>query len=322
MATSTKERLIADVGNEDRHEDPYLFDLTSYFRITPWEQSSSTDGQETVSDEPEFTLFPSLPIELRLRIWRYAQPEPHVVDIIFNEKSPDKSMSTAAPPVLLFVCRESRAETLKIYKLLSRSMKSSATDLYRRIYINPLVDTLHFADDWRTASQDLTAYIPLESIVSWLNEDLIKTQKHLALGLAMLDANIQAASHPTAFSAMAKFQALESLMAVISPKRRQRCANEIVDPYGLRRPTPPLLAPDEDARFAIYLSPDVRYAKPVSEGGDPYYTEIDEVLNLQGGEDRMQELEDLLEEMQDELEAVYIDHPKWRMPYTGVAALH
>jgi len=269
-----------------------------------------------------FTLFPNLPVELRFKIWKEAQPEAHVIDIIFREDHPDESFSTATPPILLFVCRESRSETLKIYKVLSKSMKSNPTSVPRPIYINPLEDTLLIADDYRTAPIDPNACIPLDNIISWLEDDILKAQKYIAVGLAMLDANIQVRPPQPALLALAKFQTLESMIAVLSPKPRQRCATEIVDPYDLRRPTPPLLAPDEGARFAIYLSPDVRYAKPVSQGGDSFYAELDEVLNFHGGEDRVQELEDVLEEMQDELDAVSLDNPKWRMPYMGVAALH
>lgn len=34
----------------------------------------------------EFTLFPELPIELRLKIWTYSLPDPRIVKIIDHEK--------------------------------------------------------------------------------------------------------------------------------------------------------------------------------------------------------------------------------------------
>jgi hypothetical protein len=171
--------------------------------------------------------------------------------------------------------------------VVSQSMKSSATYLRRPIYIDPLVDFLLLADDWRTTSGDLDTGILLDSIVSWLNRDILKTLKRLPVGLTILDSNIH-----------------------VSPRSRQRCATQISDPSGVRAPTPPLLAPDEESRFANYLPPDSRYAIPKSDGGNAYFAEIDEVLHLTAGEDRAQELQDILEEMQDELDAVSLDHPK------------
>jgi hypothetical protein len=36
------------------------------------------------SNEPRFTLFPQLPIELRLKIWKYALPGPRIITIDLN----------------------------------------------------------------------------------------------------------------------------------------------------------------------------------------------------------------------------------------------
>ncbi|KAH7418386.1 hypothetical protein BKA64DRAFT_198050 [Cadophora sp. MPI-SDFR-AT-0126] len=327
MTDSPNVSSTGDWGSQEQDQDVILIGRDTSAEVTPLQHQSSTDNQEVGIQEPDteelkFTLFPKLPVELRFKIWRDAQPHPRVIDIIFTEDSPNHSFSTATPPVLLYVCRESRSETLRIYKGVSKLMKSSTADVHRPIYIDPLEDVLLIADDWKTAPADPDGWIPLDNIVSWLDEDILKAQKRLAIGLAMLDDNSQARPPQPALLALAKFQSLDSMTAVLSPYRRQRSATEILYPYGLRPPTPPLLAPDEEAWFAIYLSPDVQYAKPVSEGGDPYFAELDEVMNLREGEDRTRELEDLLEEMQDELDVVSLENPKWRMPLMGVAALH
>ncbi|KAK2062852.1 hypothetical protein LY76DRAFT_504911 [Colletotrichum caudatum] len=77
-----------------------------------------------------FHFFPTLPVELRLKIWNFNLPPPRVVPIRCGAKSltfassaepprPSTSGCTsyAAVPVNLHVCRESRHEALASYRL-------------------------------------------------------------------------------------------------------------------------------------------------------------------------------------------------------------
>lgn len=74
-----------------------------------------------VSPLQSFPCFSNLPVELRLKIWRYCQPGPRLV--IFSKyarySKHDSKESPAPPaPTILFVNRESREETLKEYCLI------------------------------------------------------------------------------------------------------------------------------------------------------------------------------------------------------------
>ncbi|KAK4177330.1 hypothetical protein QBC36DRAFT_289636 [Triangularia setosa] len=66
--------------------------------------------------EEEFHLFPFLPAELRLQIWRLSLP-PRVVVLLLSQSSPAYTSPTPSP-TLLSVCHESRHETLRSLILL------------------------------------------------------------------------------------------------------------------------------------------------------------------------------------------------------------
>jgi hypothetical protein len=85
--------------------------------------------------EDKFTLFPELPVELRLKIWSLALPVSRVITIVsdyssapefFDPDHPDrtryKARACAKPvPALLHCNSESRAVALKTYRLSFRS---------------------------------------------------------------------------------------------------------------------------------------------------------------------------------------------------------
>ncbi|KAL5326736.1 hypothetical protein ACEPPN_004425 [Leptodophora sp. 'Broadleaf-Isolate-01'] len=285
--------------------------------------NSTSDDPEIKQTEAEnrtFTLFPKLPIELRFKIWKDAQPCGRVVDIIFKQSAPDDSFTMVAQPVLLSVNQESRSETLKIFKLITPGLYQDAPSPRPPIYIDPLNDYLLIADDWKTAPNDPDTMISLERVVSWLSVDVVKSLKRLAIGVVIMETNMAAGLSEPAFSALSKFSTLDLIIAFMYPKSRQRCAARFESPYGLRMPTPPLLAPHEEARFPVYLPSDVQFAKSVAAGGDALFAELDEILHLPPGVDRGEEIEDLMEDIQDELDAVSLEHKKWKMPDLGIAA--
>ncbi|KAF7865984.1 hypothetical protein EAF04_006147 [Stromatinia cepivora] len=97
----------------------------------------------------QFHFFPSLPYELRLKIYCILLNEPRTVKIN-SEKSIIKSShrrylksytSTTPIPSLLHICHESRAEALTHYKPLFRTEHSPCY-----IYINFDTDTIDLAD--------------------------------------------------------------------------------------------------------------------------------------------------------------------------------
>jgi 2EXR family len=81
------------------------------------------------TDESAFTRFPDLPIEIRFKVWKLACFVTRNVDIAtgtvgitFGEEDgtaarPHYYRSRCLPPALLHVCKESRQEGLKYYKL-------------------------------------------------------------------------------------------------------------------------------------------------------------------------------------------------------------
>jgi hypothetical protein len=105
---------------------------------------------------PTFPCFSKLPAELRLQIWKYAQPEDRyftvnfvrTFDVKFNIaiKFWDITCSQSSP-ALLFVCQESREETLLDYlPIRSRLFEGKET---RTLYFNAKIDVVYisFAQD-------------------------------------------------------------------------------------------------------------------------------------------------------------------------------
>ncbi|KAL2064407.1 hypothetical protein VTL71DRAFT_4901 [Oculimacula yallundae] len=110
----------------------------------------------------EFHLFPTLPSELRLKVWGFSICEPRVVEIGCRKgtrKTAQQSsrfveafIPSAPVPAALQVCRESRYEALATYKTHFTSYKSSTPPysislLPRYIYIALGQDTIRCRDN-------------------------------------------------------------------------------------------------------------------------------------------------------------------------------
>lgn len=105
-----------------------------------------------------FTVFPNLPIELRLKIWEQAANKPRIIPIVTADQrlkndyrflvstgafSPLPKFSWIAdckPPITFSICRESRYETIGRYE------KCFAHQLSRPIFFAPKTDVLLFVD--------------------------------------------------------------------------------------------------------------------------------------------------------------------------------
>ena len=129
-------------------------------------ESDSASGQNLGQPDitnflSTFTPFPKLPVELRLKIWKYGCLFTRNVDIRAKEisgivcKYTDEVAhyfhSYAPPPPLLHICRESRSEALKHYQLefgttfeyeLAGVAPEVAISTPPRIYINWAVDRI------------------------------------------------------------------------------------------------------------------------------------------------------------------------------------
>ena len=85
-----------------------------------------------------FTLFVSLPSEIRIKIWRCSFPEPRVVPVRFHRSS-GQYASNSAPPTLLHVNSESRSICLSTYTRLIISPKYESA-----VFVNFDIDTIFF----------------------------------------------------------------------------------------------------------------------------------------------------------------------------------
>jgi hypothetical protein len=72
--------------------------------------TGDADGSSTVAIT--FYKFKKLPLELRLRIWGYAAPEPMTIIQRVSEKNNTRFTYRRKPPAVLHACRESRMEYL------------------------------------------------------------------------------------------------------------------------------------------------------------------------------------------------------------------
>jgi hypothetical protein len=97
----------------------------------PTDEVSNTDLSSRT-----FTVFSNFPREIRLKIWR-ATFEPRKIVIRVESDGWISPSSVSSRPVALYVCSESREETLKCYRLLFAKSRHPT-------YINPLIDIPHF----------------------------------------------------------------------------------------------------------------------------------------------------------------------------------
>ncbi|KAI9046569.1 hypothetical protein LZ554_009313 [Drepanopeziza brunnea f. sp. 'monogermtubi'] len=76
-----------------------------------------TPPKKTKPPKQKFTLFPKLEPKLRHRIWRHAILGPRVVDVVYDEAQAAYFSFHAEIPLLLHVCKESRATGLGVYDI-------------------------------------------------------------------------------------------------------------------------------------------------------------------------------------------------------------
>lgn len=99
----------------------------------------------------EFTVFPELPIEIRLKIWKLAELGPRLID--FNRqvgRQVHPSVSQVDP--LLATCRDSRYESQRTYKRYKLYNLDGNTECHLR----PETDILCFPKVGLLANQDLS----------------------------------------------------------------------------------------------------------------------------------------------------------------------
>jgi hypothetical protein len=136
---------------------------------------------------PRFTLFPKLPAELRLMIWKAALPGPRLVEVNFGFKNNEfcfgselaSCTSPTAPPAILGACGESRTEALKYYGLCFAMRDGQAN-----ISFDLEVDTLFIT------CEDLIHLLSSLNVVGGLRLPSFQGLRHLALRLYGDDLNV------------------------------------------------------------------------------------------------------------------------------------
>ncbi|KAI1143605.1 hypothetical protein F5Y05DRAFT_259 [Hypoxylon sp. FL0543] len=136
-----------------------------------------------------FHRFAQLPIELRFIIWTYNLPGPRIVEIKRNTEQPSTSQqqqsdrrpicykSTLPIPVNLHVCKESRFDALRRYKLLFGSTRETG-----RIFLDPLRDTLYFGSGQGVAAAETT----FNTFLSLAQPEDLAQVRHVAINEVLM----------------------------------------------------------------------------------------------------------------------------------------
>jgi len=161
-----------------------------------------------------FTIFPKLPVELRLKIWKFALPGRRIVDIRCDKQSVlfEKYRSSTPIPSILHVCSESRTLASKVYELAFRTTPSS-----RSIYFNFSADLLVFN----------CKHFDLFCRVKWFMQDAKNAKRVAHIGLCSklcLDAgNVESRPRlsPNYRAELAKMTALQRIVCTTHNSRGQ-----------------------------------------------------------------------------------------------------
>ncbi|CZT51710.1 uncharacterized protein RSE6_12897 [Rhynchosporium secalis] len=281
--------------------------------------------ESTPRTNRRFTLFPQLPMEIRFKIWKEAQPLPRGIGLTIPNRDPNDGFSNATQPTLLSVCQESRSETLKIYKPVSHSMKSNGSSSRRPIYIDPENELLHLADDWATFINQPDTAISLDAIIPWLNKDLYGSLRYLGIGLFLFDTWTSTPSTKAALLPLSELSALKGIFVVLSPESTQKQENvDLVSPYNFQLRKPPLLASDEaveDSLYFTYIPEHVRYVQQAALSDNPAFDELDELLTLPAGADRMAAIDEAIADLHYEVYRVSEECTEWKLPAVGIGSL-
>ncbi|KAH6724299.1 hypothetical protein BKA61DRAFT_588202 [Leptodontidium sp. MPI-SDFR-AT-0119] len=120
-----------------------------------------------------FTLFPKLPSELRLEVWKFALPGSRVVEVLYNASNGRSCYSSCPPPIHLSVSYEARQVALERYKLSFATLMSPPI-----IYFDMEIDQIYIG-----AGNFLIAGEPAHAPTVFFN-DLLKDRssiKHLII---------------------------------------------------------------------------------------------------------------------------------------------
>jgi hypothetical protein len=110
--------------------------------VTATDNKNDPLGRLRVIDS--FTLFPTLPLELRRKVWVHTIT-PRIVEVRFDTvTTSSKHDFVADPPIILYICHESRVEGLRAHKCELHTEYSQ-----NMVYFNYERDTLYFREVWQ-----------------------------------------------------------------------------------------------------------------------------------------------------------------------------
>jgi len=133
-------------------------------------QTVSTKTLET------FTIFPTLPLELQLEIWKNSLPERRVVEFRATRYREEDAHIRYNLPVILHVCQNSRQMALKRYKLVE--------GLFEPIYFDFEEDIAYFfSNNWYPLLAGLDSDIARQLRYVALAEDCFGSARSLHAGL-------------------------------------------------------------------------------------------------------------------------------------------
>ena len=182
------------------------------------------DNSDTTT-RPTFHLFPRLPIEIRLRIWKLAGPKPVIVKQAkaLGYKPLYTIMHPRPTPAVLHVCQESRKEFLYREDEAANEGKNHA--LYRQAFpsTNGLmchfsfeVDTLHLTSVREVESHDwpngprLYGRGSFKARLDLAEKDVIRELRFLAVDMSLIQQ-----LETVFFKSLARYQKLEELIFLV-----------------------------------------------------------------------------------------------------------
>ncbi|KAF7856163.1 uncharacterized protein EAF02_011422 [Botrytis sinoallii] len=139
-----------------------------------------------------FSLFPFLPKELRVKIWKFAACHPRIVHLTYDH--PTESLVSLSPiPVLLSTCGEARDELLPLFKQLALPPSACGA----KIYVDLDVDTVYIRRAG-TSIEDVSPYtsnFTTTKAIFGANDSAarhpLSDVKHLAIDSSLIDSPIE-----------------------------------------------------------------------------------------------------------------------------------
>ncbi|KAM0167009.1 hypothetical protein ACHAQE_000925 [Botrytis cinerea] len=139
-----------------------------------------------------FSLFPFLPKELRVKIWKLAACHPRIVHLTYDH--PTESLVSLTPiPALLSTCGEARDELLPLFKQLALPPSACGA----RIYVDLDVDTVYVrraTTSIEDASPYTSNFTTTKAIFGASNSAArhpLSDVKHLAIDSSLIDSPIE-----------------------------------------------------------------------------------------------------------------------------------